>query len=508
MVQSLKPHMAATSFSSPSNLANRSEIPSFKSSGVVRASYRQLPHSNSPDVAKRPGILPLDPFLSQASSNSHIPAASPASPLSAVLTRPSAGGQCFTRTPPHSRFISQPTFFSPNSLTSVGSFPYPNPGGATLTSLNMVPSVDVNMEDNSGVEALEPQTPSLLARNTSDSPASDGIPSRELHRGSQSDIPFVFLQLPNHISGLRPLPQQLPDLRYQAVTVTRETPKLEASLTQIVKQEIECDNEEEHDPQSDAVAGDDIMSTYMNLDSLETLKSSGDNNKHEELDTKVGGSNTNGADSSENEAESGMNETPRHSRSISVDSFIEMLNFGEEPPKLPPPHGAKPVNHLRSGSMDGATGGFSLDVENGQMSAADLKKTMANERLAEIAMTDPKRAKRILANRQSAARSKERKMRYISELENKVHTLQTEATALSAQLTLLQRDSAGLASQNNQLKFKLQAMEQQAQIRDALNEALSAEVQRLKLATAELDSTSFTQQIQPSTPMLHLPKHQ
>ena len=45
---------------------------------------------------------------------------------------------------------------------------------------------------------------------------------------------------------------------------------------------------------------------------------------------------------------------------------------------------------------------------------------------------------RILANRQSAARSKERKMRYISELEKKVQTLQTEATTLSAQLTLMQ----------------------------------------------------------------------
>jgi len=43
---------------------------------------------------------------------------------------------------------------------------------------------------------------------------------------------------------------------------------------------------------------------------------------------------------------------------------------------------------------------------------------------------------RIWANRQSAARSKERKMRYIAELERKVQTLQTEATTLSAQLAL------------------------------------------------------------------------
>lgn len=45
---------------------------------------------------------------------------------------------------------------------------------------------------------------------------------------------------------------------------------------------------------------------------------------------------------------------------------------------------------------------------------------------------------RIWANRQSAARSKERKMRYIGELERNVQTLQTEATSLSAQLTLMQ----------------------------------------------------------------------
>lgn len=53
---------------------------------------------------------------------------------------------------------------------------------------------------------------------------------------------------------------------------------------------------------------------------------------------------------------------------------------------------------------------------------------------------------RIWANRQSAARSKERKMRYIAELERKVQTLQTEATSLSAQLTLLQVFGIGSGS--------------------------------------------------------------
>jgi hypothetical protein len=44
----------------------------------------------------------------------------------------------------------------------------------------------------------------------------------------------------------------------------------------------------------------------------------------------------------------------------------------------------------------------------------------------------------VLANRQSAARSKQRKMRYTAELKQKVQMLQTEATTLSAQLTILQ----------------------------------------------------------------------
>ncbi|KHN01885.1 Transcription factor RF2b [Glycine soja] len=118
----------------------------------------------------------------------------------------------------------------------------------------------------------------------------------------------------------------------------------------------------------------------------------------------------------------------------------------------------------------------------------DAKKAMPPDKLAELWTIDPKRAKRILANRQSAARSKERKARYIQELERKVQTLQTEATTLSAQLTLYQRDTTGLSTENTELKLRLQAMEQQAQLRDALNEALKKEVERLKVATGEMMS--------------------
>ncbi|XP_010931507.1 transcription factor RF2b [Elaeis guineensis] len=122
----------------------------------------------------------------------------------------------------------------------------------------------------------------------------------------------------------------------------------------------------------------------------------------------------------------------------------------------------------------------------------EAKKAMPPDKLVELAAIDPKRAKRILANRQSAARSKERKARYIAELERKVQTLQTEATTLSAQLTLLQRDTTELATENAELKLQLQAMEQQAQLRDVLNQTLKQEVGRLKIATGETSSPSGT----------------
>nr|QEO19203.1 putative transcription factor RF2b isoform X1 [Cymbidium ensifolium] len=149
------------------------------------------------------------------------------------------------------------------------------------------------------------------------------------------------------------------------------------------------------------------------------------------------------------------------------------------------------AKHRYSNSADGSSASSVVakkgDVVFGEI--LEAKKAMTSEQIAELAAIDPKRAKRILANRQSAARSKERKARYISDLERRVQALQTEATTLSAQLTLFQRDTTGLSAENAELKLRLQAMEQQAQLRDALNEALKNEVERLKVATGEAPAT-------------------
>ncbi|KAK8948992.1 putative transcription factor PosF21 [Platanthera zijinensis] len=176
-----------------------------------------------------------------------------------------------------------------------------------------------------------------------------------------------------------------------------------------------------------------------------------------------------------------------HGRSLSVDAgFFEGLGFqagGFSGGAMP----EKRAQHRHSSSMDGTTSPFEADSPGLSDYA---KKAMSADKLAELALLDPKRAKRILANRQSAARSKERKIHYTSELERKVQTLQTESTTLSAQLTLLQRDTTGLTTANRELKLRLQAMEQQAHLRDALNEALREEVQRLKIATTQIPNAN------------------
>ncbi|CAL5004952.1 unnamed protein product [Urochloa decumbens] len=172
------------------------------------------------------------------------------------------------------------------------------------------------------------------------------------------------------------------------------------------------------------------------------------------------------------------------------ESSCAMVGGGGEATQMSaaPGSGLRPKHHQRH-SMDASS---SIDAELFGASAmdgvspAEAKKAMSAAKLAELALIDPKKAKRIINNRQSAARSKERKMRYIAELERKVQFMQREATALATQLALLQRDTAGLTAENSELKIRLQNTEQQVHLQDALNDALKSELQRLKMATGQM----------------------
>ncbi|XP_042395267.1 basic leucine zipper 6-like isoform X3 [Zingiber officinale] len=79
-------------------------------------------------------------------------------------------------------------------------------------------------------------------------------------------------------------------------------------------------------------------------------------------------------------------------------------------------------------------------------------------------IVDPKRAKRILANRQSAQRSRVRKLQYISELERSVTSLERSLLTLG----------------NSHLKQRIAALAQDKVFKDAHQEALRKEIDRLR----------------------------
>ncbi|KAG1359162.1 transcription factor VIP1 [Cocos nucifera] len=418
---------AGTCSSTLPKLSNRFDLSSFNSSSQARGPHRQLPPSPSfsPEASKRPGIPPAHPTL---------PAASPHYPQ--IPSSATAG-------PSHSRSLSQPAFFNLDSFASLS----PRP-----------PSADAPMEDRATASSPTPaEVP--LARSSS----GDGLPPRKAHRRSQSDIPFGFFQSSLPMAGIPPPVPQRAQGFLERSSSAREGFEPGRQPPQFVKQENEWERVGdsraagigERKPEGDL--GDDPVNAYINLDSLDALNSLGTEEKREDLDSRASGTKMNAADSSENESESSVNEshssvqfrTPstekkegtkrsspvdpspinlRHCTSISMDSFMGKLHFGDESPKLPPSLGNQTGQHSRSGSMDGTSCTFSLEFGNGEFSAADMQKIMVNGKLAEIALTDPKRVKRC------------------------------EFWVL--------RDSAGLTSQNNELKFRLQAMEQQAQLRD------------------------------------------
>ncbi|CAK9315536.1 unnamed protein product [Citrullus colocynthis] len=94
-------------------------------------------------------------------------------------------------------------------------------------------------------------------------------------------------------------------------------------------------------------------------------------------------------------------------------------------------------------------------------------------------VTDPKRVKIILANRQSARRSRVRKLQYISELERSVTTLQAEVSMLSPRVAFLDQQRLLLNVDNSALKQRIDTLYQDKIFKDGDEEALKKEIERL-----------------------------
>ncbi|CAL4970329.1 unnamed protein product [Urochloa decumbens] len=115
------------------------------------------------------------------------------------------------------------------------------------------------------------------------------------------------------------------------------------------------------------------------------------------------------------------------------------------------------------------------DAEDGMAGSSP-----AGARAAADGVADPKRVKRILANRQSAQRSRVRKLQYISELERSVTSLQMEVSALSPRVAFLDHQRSLLTVGNSHLKQRIAALAQDKIFKDAHQEALKKEIERLR----------------------------
>ncbi|XP_073285798.1 bZIP transcription factor 29-like [Primulina huaijiensis] len=393
----------------------------------------------------------------------------------------------------HARSISQPSFFANNSLPPLSPFP---PSESSLASSNSNMK-DVSMEETDVSSRGPPMAPSIRRENLFR--ATDSLPPRRGHHRSNSDVPLEFSAVIQSSPQLLPISGQGMFGRTASMRENMGNDKPFGLMRQDMDipthRKISADGI--GDRRSEGEVVDDLFNSLINLDQVNALNSS-------VVEHKDNGTKLSGGDSSNTELEiiskhgtnlrEGVKRSAtgdiappaRHYRSLSVDSAFGNFEFGDESPKLQSSLFNRADQISPSNSASDNSVKLNIEFGHGEFNEVELKKIAADERLAEIAVSDPKRAKRILANRHSAARSKERKLHYISELEHKVQTLQTEATTLSAQFTILQKDYSELTNQNNELKFRLKAMEQQAHLRDALHEALTAEVQRLKLAKMEL----------------------
>lgn len=369
---------------------------------------RQLPQNLSPGGSenshKRPGIPPSHPNNPANSLQySQFPGPRPASRQPGSLN--------LSPGPSHSRSLSQPTFFSLDSLPPLSPLPYREPA---TSSLSDPISTDVSMEE-SAVSSRAPLLPSPV-NGSNAFRVSEGLPPRRGHRRSNSDsIPLGFSAM------IQSSPQLIPTgsrgVLDWSVSRRDNSVGVEKPIQLVMKGELKRDRDDNSiadgtgEGKSEGEVVDDFFSEYMNLENIDKMNSSGTEEK--DWDSRASGSKTNGCDSSDNEVESrinGANEkregkriaggdvrpTARHYRSVSMDSFMGNLNFDDESPNLPP-IGAQVDQDSPSNAIDGTSSKFSMEFGNAQFSEAELGKIRVNEKLTEIALSDPKRAKRCFS---------------------------------------------------------------------------------------------------------------
>ena len=272
-----------------------------------------------------------------------------------------------------SNYQGPPAAFAP--LAAGGSHLARSLPKAPFFSTDSLAPLPYSVDPVAGAGAAVPRSPPSLG-SEQQGPSASGLPPRGAHRRSRSDF-IVGFSLQN----------QLP------------LPVLPAA--------------EGFSRSADAAALVELFRSYRDPKSLSGLGFSGDvpseGNSH--LGNQMSSQRAwSPADSSDNEAESWATgggggasiSHPRHCRSLSVDSIMGNLNFGalgQVSPTLLPPSTASGagggVPRTGSGPSGSAAAVATSELANGEFTESEMKKIMANERLAELALADPKRVKRF-----------------------------------------------------------------------------------------------------------------
>lgn len=121
-----------------------------------------------------------------------------------------------------------------------------------------------------------------------------------------------------------------------------------------------------------------------------------------------------------------------------------------------------------------------IKMDSNEVESTWKSESQAPPRRSSDRTVDSKRVKRVLANRQSAQRSRVRKLQYISELERSVTSLQTEVSVLSPCVAYLDHQRLILNVDNSTLKQRIAALAQDEIFKDAHQQALKGEIERLR----------------------------
>ncbi|KAH9319053.1 hypothetical protein KI387_020822 [Taxus chinensis] len=146
-----------------------------------------------------------------------------------------------------------------------------------------------------------------------------------------------------------------------------------------------------------------------------------------------------------NKSQSNQSSNPPTHQASALDNRCSEKQATSENPSTPSDH-----NSINEPSMEEklmtVSGQFKSELEVQSVNKSDQPlQTAKTEMPSSSAMElnpnmDPKQVKQILANRQSAQRSRVRKLQYISEVERSVNALHTEVSTLSPQVTFLDHE--------------------------------------------------------------------